>query len=77
MFILRDSIVEIIRADYELRTDLSKALDLRDDTIVRAARKNQPNGPLTLYAALQVLNNKTGLSFEKILVDSEELVSTV
>jgi hypothetical protein len=49
--------------------DLAKALnDCSGNTINRHIRENLENGDLTKYAALEVLQDKTGLDFSVILI---------
>lgn len=75
MFVLRNSIVDDVVADKSLRRDLGAALDFTEEWIIRRARQNKPNGPLTTYAALLVLENHYGETMNQLLVDTKAQAS--
>lgn len=53
----------------ELTVRLSLALELKvtERWIAQCIKENTENGPLTKTAAIQVIQEKTGLSFDQIL----------
>lgn len=50
-----------------IRLELALALKVTERWISKCLKENTENGPLTKGAAIQVLQDKTGLSFDQIL----------
>jgi hypothetical protein len=51
------------------RTKLALTLNYTESWVRRCILENKDNGPLTTFAALQIIGEDTGLSQEQILVE--------
>jgi hypothetical protein len=69
--------VEKIAEDLTLRQKIGIAIKKTDDWILRLARQNKPNGPLTTVKAVQVIREETKLTDQQILVDEENQVPAI
>jgi len=72
--ILTENALELIKAP-DIRRALTVVLSCVDQTIVRYIKNNDSNGPLTTVAAVQKIEELTGLSENEILVSENELVT--
>ncbi len=70
MMILAPSLQERIIKTKSLRFKLSVALNFTSDWILTQAKRNKDNGPLTTFAAMEVIREETKLADEEILVAS-------
>ena len=67
MFILTTTAIELIQNNPSLRALLEKSLQVSTYTIIRYLRENEPNGDLTKFAALQIIQQETDLKIDDIL----------
>lgn len=60
--------------DKKVRREISEELDLVDQTVLDYRKANRPNGPLTTYAVLRILEKHSGLKDSDLLVNEEDTV---
>lgn len=72
---IKQSILDQIKGNSRLR--LALAVGCSEQWIIKLMDKNQPNGPLTLIAALNVLSEETGLTQDEILEEGNKITTTV
>jgi hypothetical protein len=68
--ILSDSARQKVIDDKHIRLKLAVALNFTSGWILTRAYQNKPNGPLTTYAAIEVLQQELGMSKEEILQEA-------
>lgn len=69
--ILSKQVVDLIIESIPLRQKLGLALTFTDEWVKQRARQNKPNGPLTTYTAIQIIQEETKMDVQDILVDEK------
>lgn len=65
--ILNQSVVDSLKKNKAVKSDLVVALDKHFGTIERLLNQNIKNGPLTTFAAVEIIKKATGLTEDQIL----------
>lgn len=70
---IKQSVLDQIKGNSRLR--LALALNCSEQWIIKLMEKNQPNGPLTLIAALNAISEETGLTQDEILEADSKVIA--